>query len=407
MRGMDVPLAAAARALAQGDPLQALKYVALRDDAQGLALRATALAQLGEYAGARALFKRAAKGFSQSHAIARARCVVALAEVALATRELKLADVGLARAIDALERHGDRANACHARLLHARHALSLGKLELAGQRLDAIQRRDTTPLQRALFELANAEIAQRRMQPRPARRALTAALAAARHAGIPALVAEVELAQRALSRPLARLSTPAGPRPVTLDHVAELFAGPHLVVDACRRCVRQAESVVSFETRPVLFALARCLAEAAPHEVSREQLIRVGFGMQRINPSLRARLRVAMGRLRQQLAALLSLRATASGFVLTPRAREVRVLLPQFDDDASSLLALLADGEAWSTSALALALGSSQRSVQRELSRLSSAGKVQSLGRAKSRRWLASPLHPVAAQLLVPTPQGA
>ncbi|MFT3923314.1 MAG: helix-turn-helix domain-containing protein [Myxococcales bacterium] len=399
---MDTPLAAAARALSEGDPLRALKHVALRDDAQAVAMRATALAQLGEYREARELFKRAAKGFSQNHAIARARCVVALAEVALAMRELSVADAGLGRAIEVLERHGDAANARYAQLLHARYALALGHVGLAQERLAAIEVPSTAHVLRALTELTQTEVAVRRMQPAVARKALAAAGQAALRAQVPTLIAEVRTAKLTLERPVARLVDAGNSEPLALDQVAELLQGPQLVIDACRRCVRRGDLRVSYATRPVLFALVRQLAEASPREVSREALIRAAFGIQRPNDSLRARLRVAVGRVRKQLAEVASLEATPSGFALLPRQSSLCVLLPPSDDATSSLLALVSDGEAWSTSALALALGASQRSVQRALGALRESGKVESVGHGKNRRWLAQPIHPFATHMLLP-----
>lgn len=399
---MDQPLAAAAAALAHGDPLAALKHVALRHDAQAVALRATALAQLGEYGDAKALFKRAAKGFSQAHAVARARCTVALAEIALASRELNVADAGLARAIAVLAQHGDQVNARYAQLVHARYALALGKVDLARQRLDAIDARDAMPALRALLALALAEVALRRMRPEDAKKALTAARQAAMRAQIPALIAEVQDAATALTRPVAKLVRSDCVALLTLADVRALLTGPQLVVDGCRRSVQQGAVRVTFATRPVLFALLRRLAEASPAEVGRDELIRVGFGIQRPSDALRARLRVAMGRLRKQLEALADLRATARGFVLLPHAPPVQVVLPPVDDDASRLLALVSDGEAWSSSALALALGESQRSVQRALGTLENAGKVTSHGQGKNRRWLAPPIHSFATHMLLP-----
>jgi DNA-binding transcriptional ArsR family regulator len=399
---MDTPLRAAAEALSRGDPLQALKYVALRQDAQALALRATALAQLGEYKQAKELYKRAAKSFSQSHAIARARCLVAMAEVSLAARELNVADVGLGRAIAVLTRHGDHGNARFAQLLYARHALALGNVTLAQERLDGIDVRDMAPALRASFELVRAELAVRRLAPEQAKLAFARAGRAAERAQIPALIAEVSAARRAFERPVARLSGTQTAALLTIEQVAALFARGAWVVDGVRRAVQQGATRVSFATRPVLFALVRRLAEAAPGEVSREELIRVGFGMQRANDSLRVRLRVSVGRLRKRLAELAELEATPHGFRLRPKRGPAYVLAPPADDDASSLLALVSDGEAWATSALALALGSSQRSVQRALRALEEQGRVRSFGRGKGRRWLAKALSGFAPHMSLP-----
>ncbi|MET0340264.1 MAG: helix-turn-helix domain-containing protein [Polyangiales bacterium] len=398
------PLHAASEALSRGDPLRALGHVALRDDAPALALRATALAQLGEYEDAKRLLNRAERGFRREHAVARARCVVALAELALATRELLRADAGLARAIAVLERSGDRDNARYARMLHARHGLAVGDVRRAEERLAAIDRNRAAPVLAALIALTQAEIALRRMQPEPAHAALIVAEREAMRAQVPALIAEVEASRAALARPVARVVRADGTGLLTLDDVCALRAGPALVVDACRRVVQQGDACVQLDTKPVLFGLLRQLAEAAPQPVGRDALIRVGFGMRRSSDALRARLRVAMGRLRKLLGPLAVVRATEHGFALVPRAPRAVVLLPPQDDDASALLALLSDGEAWSTSALALALGASQRTVQRALRALETRDRARSLGRGKNRRWLAPPMHAFATHMLLPPP---
>jgi hypothetical protein len=153
----------------------------------------------------------------------------------------------------------------------------------------------------------------------------------------------------------------------------------------------------------VLFTLARALAEAWPGDIDRETLIARAFNTRRPNESHRARLRVEIGRLRALVADLASIEATPRGFVLTPRdAREVVVLAPPIDGDQASLVALLSDGAAWSTSALALALGASQRTVQRALMELETAGRVRSIGRARARRWLSPPLAGFTTILLLP-----
>src|SRR5690606_39598367 len=128
---MDSLISAAARALAAGDALSALQRVALRDDPPALALRGIAMAQLGEYLRARELLRRAARGFGAHEALARARCVVAEAEVALAMRDLRGPPRTLADASATLETHGDRANALHARLIAVRRLLLLGRLDEA------------------------------------------------------------------------------------------------------------------------------------------------------------------------------------------------------------------------------------------------------------------------------------
>ncbi|MDX1376670.1 MAG: HTH domain-containing protein, partial [Burkholderiales bacterium] len=173
--------------------------------------------------------------------------------------------------------------------------------------------------------------------------------------------------------------------------------------DACRRGLRAGSVWRSLARRPVLFALARALAEAWPADVDREALIARAFHTRRPNESHRARLRVEIGRLRALAAPLAHIEASARGFALTPRtAREVVVLAPPIEGEQASLQALLADGAAWSTSALAQALGTSQRTVQRALAELESAGRVRSIGRARAKRWLSPPLAGFTTNLLLP-----
>jgi hypothetical protein len=180
-------------------------------------------------------------------------------------------------------------------------------------------------------------------------------------------------------------------------------------VDACRHVVRRGVTVVSLATRPVLFALARALAEAWPGDVSRDGLLARVFGAKSADESHRARLRVEAGRLRRALRTLAEVRATKRGFALAPRrARQVVVLAWPFEengpDDHGAVLAFLADGESWSSSALALALRTSQRTVQRALDALSASGKVQSFGRGRARRWMTPPVLGFTTTLLLPAP---
>jgi len=154
----------------------------------------------------------------------------------------------------------------------------------------------------------------------------------------------------------------------------------------------------------VLFALARALAEGWPGDVERDGLIMRAFRSRHPDETHRARLRVEIGRLRRLVAPLATIEATARGFALVPRVRrEVVVLVPPIDGEQASLQALLTDGAAWSTSALALALGASQRTVQRALAELEAAGRVRSFGRARAQRWLAPPLTGFTTILLLPT----
>jgi hypothetical protein len=185
-----------------------------------------------------------------------------------------------------------------------------------------------------------------------------------------------------------------------------VLAGRHLVVDACRREARAERRLVRLARRPVLFELLRALAEAWPDDATRETLCERAFGARRPNASHRARLRVELGRVRKEVRALADVRATPRGFELVPRSGEVCVLAPPIEGPDAAVLALMADGEAWSTSALGLALGSSQRTVQRSLGALEASGKVRALGRGRARRWLAAPIGGFATTLLLPALPG-
>ena len=402
---MDSLITAAARALVQGDPLGALKRVALRDDAPALALRGIAIAQLGDFERARALLRSAQRAFSPKESVARARCVVAEAEIALASRDLGWPAKALDAARATLEEHGDRLNAAHARYLEIRRLLLIGCLDEAERMLAALDPTPLPPALRTTYELVVAGIAIRRLQTKAARAALARAERAARQAGIPALMAEVESASNILKTPAARLIARGEERPLLLKEVEVLLASNALVVDACRNVVRDTCTVVSLVTRPVLFALARALGEGWPADVPRDVLLARGFGARFVDESHRMRLRVELGRLRKMLRPLADVRATKRGFTLMPRhAREVVVLAQPVEDENGAVLAFLADGESWSSSALAIALGRSQRSVQRALDSLAAAGKAQSLGRARARRWVTPPVPGFTTTLLLPAP---
>jgi DNA-binding transcriptional ArsR family regulator len=402
---MDSLITAAARALAAGDPLGALKRVALRDDPPALALRGIAMAQLGDLVRAKALLRSAARAFGPKEVVARARCVVAEAEVALASRDLGRPAKALDAARATLEAHGDRANAAHARYLEARRLLLIGSLDEAERTLAELDPGPLSAASRTLHELVVAGIAMRRLRTKAARAALARAEEAARQAGIPALTAEVESARLVLKTPAARLIARGGERLLRLDEVEALLASKVFVVDACRNVVRSAGTVIALATRPVLFALARALGEAWPGDVPRATLVASAFGSPFTDESHRARLRVEVGRLRRVLRPLADVRATKRGFVLAPRrAREVAVLARPLEEEQAAVLAFLADGESWSSSALALALGTSQRTVQRALDSLAAAGKVQSFGRGRARRWMTPPVPGFTTTLLLPAP---
>jgi DNA-binding transcriptional ArsR family regulator len=402
---MDSLITAAARALAAGDLLGALKRVALRDDAPALALRGIAMAQLGDLVRAKELLRRAARAFGPNEAVARARCIVAEAEIALASRDLGWPVKSLDAARATLEAHGDRVNAAHARYLEVRRLLLIGRLDEAERALADLDPTPFPPASRAAHQLVVAGIAMRRLQTGTARAALALAGHAARQAGIPALAAEVESASVILNSPAARLIAGGGERLLLLEEVEALLASGAFVVDACRHVVRQGGTAIPLATRPVLFALARSLGEAWPGDVARDVLLARAFGARLADESHRARLRVEVGRLRRVLRTLADIHATKRGFALAPRgAREVVVLARPIEEEHAAVLAFLADGESWSSSALALALGASQRTVQRALDSLAAAGKVQSFGRARARRWLTPPVPGFTTALLLPAP---
>jgi hypothetical protein len=401
---MDSLITAAARALAAGDPLGALKRVALRADAPALALRGIAMAQLGDFIRARALLRSAANAFGSKESVARARCVVAEAEIALASRDLGWASKTLHAARATLEAHGDFVNAAHARYLEVRRLLLIGHLEHAER---AIAESDPAPLPpalRAAHELIVAGIAIRRVQTGTAKDALEKARAAALQAAIPALTAEVESALLVLKTPAARLISRGETRVMLLEEVEALFASKALVIDACRYTVRDLRTNVSLARRPVLFALVRALAEAWPEDVTRDILVSRAFGLKRADESLRARLRVEIGRVRRMLRPFAQVSATKQGFALVPNhARELVVLARPVEEEHAAVLAFLADGESWSSSALSLALNASQRTVQRALDSLAAEGKVQSFGQGRARRWMTPPVPGFTTALLLPT----
>jgi tetratricopeptide (TPR) repeat protein len=400
---MDSLITASARALAAGDAIGALKRIALRDDPPALALRGIALAQLGDYPRARELLRRAARGFGAHEELARARCVVAEAEVAMVMRDFGGSPRALAAALATLASHADHANALQARLIAARRLLLLGRLDEAEATLAQLNGRSLPPPLAAVAELAAAELALRSLQVAQARAALSRAHQAAERAGVPALLREVEEAQAALDRPAARRLREGAQQALRLDEVAALLDSGALVLDGCRRALGGGDAWLSLARRPILFALARALTEAWPGDIDREALIAEAFRTHQPDETHRARLRVEIGRLRALVAGMARIEATARGFALKPiDEREVAVLAPPIDGEQASLLALLSDGAAWSTSALAMAMGDSQRTIQRALAELEAAGRVRSIGQARTKRWLSPPLAGYTTILLLP-----
>jgi len=402
-RGVQSLIRMAAGALAAGDFLTALNWVALRNEAPALALRGIAMAQLGDLLRAKVLLRRAARAFGSKDAMARARCIIAEAEIALVSRDLNWPSKTLGAARATLEEHDDRVNAAFARYLEVRHLLLIGRLDEAEQQLAELDPAPFPPAMRAAYELIIAGIAIRRLRTKTARAALGRAGRAARQAGIPALMAEVKNTSLVLETPAARLIAHGEERLLVLEEVGALLMSKALVIDGCRHIVREADTVVSLVRRPVLFALARALGEAWPGDVSRGALVARAFGGKRADESHRARLRVEVGRLRKMLRTLADVSATMRGFTLVPRrASEVVVLARPLEEQYAPVLAFLADGESWSSSALALALGASQRTIQRALESLASTGKVQSFGRGRARRWMTLPMPGFTTTLLLP-----
>lgn len=385
---MDSLINAAAAALSRGDPLQALKRVALREDPPALALRGVAMAQLGDFARARSLLRAAARAFGAGEGISRARCVVAEAEVALASRDLTWPVEALASARTLLAARGDAANAAHARYLEMRRLVLIGRLDEAEQGLVELDPAPLPPALRAAHGLIVASLAMRRWQATAAREVLAQARRDAAQAGVPFLIGEVEALAARLDAPAARLIAAGEERPADFAAIEALERSGALIIDGFGRVVRQGERVVPLARRPVLFELARALAEAWPGDVSREVLTARAFGAREADESHRARLRVEIGRLRSLLDGLASVSATRRGFVLTARPpSEVAVLARLAEGRHAVVLALLSDGEAWSSSALAIALDVSPRKIQRALESLAATGEVEPIGKGRARRW--------------------
>ncbi|MDP0927786.1 HTH domain-containing protein [Paracoccus onubensis] len=406
---MDGLIASAAQSLARGDALSALKRIALRDDPPALALRGTAMAQLGDLARARELLRAASRGFGTRDPVARARCILASAEIALVTRDLVAALRALGTAQTVLEAHADRANAAHAACLQARLLLLTGRPDDAEQRCDTLECDALPAASRPGYWLVAAGIAMRRIRTGEARAALNRAARAAQETGIAALVAEVAQARAAFDAPAAQLIENGGDRLLSLAKVEALISTDMLLVDICRNVLRCGTTVIPLAGRPVLLALLRKLAEAWPRDATREALLLHAFRARHVDESHRARLRVEIGRLRGLLKPLAGVKATSRGFVVEPRdARKIAVLAPPVEGEHAALLALLADGEAWSSSALALALDVSPRTVLRGLEALKEAGQVDWFGYGRARRWIARnvPGFPTSLLLPVPLPKG-
>lgn len=397
---MDSILNAAALALAKGDLLGALNRVALRHDPDALALRGIAMAQLGEFSRARELLRAAAKGFGPAESVARARCVLAEAEIALVSRDLAWPIENLEAAGRTLEEKGDRLNAAHAAIVAARRHLLLGDLNRAAGRVASLGALPSALSASRDLVLAGIEI--RRVHAAAARSLLNRAADAAHQSGIAALIAEVGVAQRALDEPVAVLHRSDATRPIALGEVESLFASNALVVDASRNACRQGTTLVALASRPVLMSIAVALAKAWPGVAKREALLSTAFGARHADDSHRNRLRVEITRLRQLLAPIARIEADQGGFRLVPAVPDVAILSHPMSGQEAQVLALLADGELWSSSTLAMVLGVSTRSAQRSLQSLLEMGKIQPIGKGRNLRWTLLAVPGFPAGLLLP-----
>jgi tetratricopeptide (TPR) repeat protein len=382
------PLAAAARALSVGDPLSALKWLGLRTDAAARAMRGAALSQLGEYRRAKAQLRAALRALGPEDGLLRARCLAAEAEIALALGDLRWSAEPVARAIADLLAAGDARNAAYLQLVAARAALRLGRPAEAERLLRRANLAPAAPLERTLAELVRVELAAKRGDPDVLTSALASAAAAAERSAIPALVSEVARIRDHHEGPSAVITSRGKARTVSFCEVCALARSADVVVDGGGREVRSRGELISFARRPVLFELLRVLAESWPDAVPRDDLIARAFGARRPNESHRIRLRVEIGRLRKMVGPRLGVVADGSGYALRSTGGEVVLVMPLEESPASRLLSLMHGGEAWSASSLAVALEVSERTVQRSLGELQSAGKVGPTGNGRGRRWV-------------------
>jgi len=396
---VDAPLTAAARALALGDALSALKWLGLRTDAAARAMRGAALSQLGEFARAKAQLRAALRALGPGDGLLRARCLAAEAEIALSLGDLHWSAEPVARAVAELEAAGDSRNAAYLQLVAARAALRLGRPEDAERLLRHAKLAPAAPLERTFAELVRVELAAKRGDPDVLTAALASASAAADRAAIPALVSEVARIRDHYEGPTAVITSRGKARTASFCEVCALGRSADVVIDGGGREVRSSGDCISFARRPVLFELLRILAEAWPEAVSRDLLIKRAFGARRLNESHRIRLRVEVGRLRKFVRRRLAVIAKEPGYALFAN-HEVALVMPLEESPASRVLSLMHGGEPWSASSLALALGVSERTVQRSLGELQSAGKVGATGNGRGRRWVR--LFEIPTDLLLP-----
>jgi tetratricopeptide (TPR) repeat protein len=396
---VDAPLTAAARALASGDGLSALKWLGLRADAPARAMRGAALSQLGEFVRAKAQLRAALRALGPGDGLLRARCLAAEAEIALALGDLRWSAEPVARAVAELEAAGDSRNAAYLQLVAARAALRLGRPEDAERLLRHAKFAPAAPLERTFAELVRVELAAKRGDPDLLTSALACAGAAADGAAIPALGSEVARIRDHYEGPTAVITSRGKARIASFCELCALGRSAEVVIDGGGREVRSSGECVSFARRPVLFELLRVLAEVWPDAASRDVLISRAFGARRSNESHRIRLRVELGRLRKFVRPQLEVVAKEPGYALSA-TREVVLVMPLEESPASRVLSLMHGGEPWSAPSLALALDVSERTVQRSLGELQSAGKVGPTGNGRGRRWVR--LFAIPTDLLLP-----
>ena len=342
---MDAPLTAAARALALGDALAALKWLGLRADAPARAMRGVALSQLGEFVRAKKELRAALRTLGPGDGRLRARCLAAEAEIALALCDLRWSAEPVARAVAELEAAGDSRNAAYLQLVAARAALRLGRPKDAERLLRHAKFAPAAPLERTFAELVRVELAAKRGAPDLLTSALARAGAAADRATIPALVSEVARIREHYEGATAVITSRGKARTASLCDVCALGRSPDVVIDGGAREVRSSGECASFARRPVLFELLRVLAEVWPNVVSRDVLIRGRSGRAApTNPTASACAS------RSAVCASSCNRGSES----SPRSRaialsatgEVVLVMPLEESPASRLLSLMHGGEA-------------------------------------------------------------
>ncbi len=398
VRGLDSELELAARALAGGDALRALSLVGRAKSALGLALRGIAYAQLGDLELARAALAQAAA--EADDAVLRARVRAALVEVALGEGDPARA-AALARAsAEELARLGDARNAAMQRLVMARAEVLLGRLGEARSTIAAVLAAELPPDVRAVASLAEAEIATRALSALDAQSALLRARSELENAPNRLLESELGALENELSNHVARLEQRGATRAADHFVIEEASSGDLFLVDACRRLAIAGRARIPLAKRPVLFLLLLELARAAPASVPRDELASRAFQSRRVNASHRSRLRVEIGRLRKLLADLgAELVATPDGYALASH-REIALLVPRAEDDATRVAILLGDGASWSAQRIAENAGISKRTAQRALGELVAGGRAVRTGSGRMVRYH-RPGTPIASRMLL------